>query len=336
MASHDPAYKQLFSHPEMVADLLRGYVREEWVQQIDFSTLERLPDSFITDDLRAREDDIIWRVRWGERWLYLYLLIEFQSSVDAFMAVRLLAYVGLLYQDLKRTERLAPKAPLPPVLPLVLYNGDAPWNAATELAELMEPDLPATLAGFQPQLRYLLLDEGRIANHPDPSLRNLAAALFRLEFSPTPGDFKAVWDRLFAWIDHPNQESLRRAFLIWATRIGLRRHLPNLNPGELHDAQEISTMLATRTTDWTLEWKQQGLQEGLQEGLQKGLQQGRQQGQQQGESRLLRRQLQRRFGPNLPDWVDERLRQADIDQLEAWGEAFVEAPTLEAVFEAGK
>jgi hypothetical protein len=36
---HDHAYKLLFSYPQMVADLLRGFVREDWVQQLDFSTL---------------------------------------------------------------------------------------------------------------------------------------------------------------------------------------------------------------------------------------------------------------------------------------------------------
>lgn len=316
MSTHDPAYKQLFAHPEMVTDLLRGYVREAWVGQMDFATLERVPDSFISDDLREREDDIIWRVRWGDRWLYLYLLIEFQSTVDRHMAVRLLAYIGLLYQDLRRTERIGLKESLPPVLPIVLYNGDAPWNAATELTDLVEPDLPATLAGFQPRLRYLLLDEGRIADHPEPSLRNLASALFRLEFSPTPDDFRAVWHRLFDWIGHPNQDSLRRAFIAWANRIGLRRHLPNVNLGELHDAQEIANMLATHTTDWTAQWKQQG----------------REQGYRQGERKILRRQLQRRFGADLPKWVDDKLEIANTDQLENWAVALLDAPTLEAVF----
>ncbi len=49
---------------------------------------------------------MIWRLRWGERWLYVYLLLEFQSSVDRFMAVRLLTYVGLLYQDLVATKEI--------------------------------------------------------------------------------------------------------------------------------------------------------------------------------------------------------------------------------------
>src|SRR6185503_17132957 len=42
VADHDNGYKMLFSHPEMVADLLRGFVREDWVKELDFSTLEKV------------------------------------------------------------------------------------------------------------------------------------------------------------------------------------------------------------------------------------------------------------------------------------------------------
>jgi hypothetical protein len=33
--------KKLFSFPAMVEDLIRGFVREQWVDDLDFSTLER-------------------------------------------------------------------------------------------------------------------------------------------------------------------------------------------------------------------------------------------------------------------------------------------------------
>ena len=48
----------------------------------------------MSDDLRAREDDVIWRVRWGQDWLYVYLLLEFQPTVDRFMAVGVMTYLG--------------------------------------------------------------------------------------------------------------------------------------------------------------------------------------------------------------------------------------------------
>ena len=54
----------------------------------DFSTLERVSGSYVSDDLREREDDVIWRVRLGPEWLYVYLLIELQLRPGAFMALR--------------------------------------------------------------------------------------------------------------------------------------------------------------------------------------------------------------------------------------------------------
>ena len=97
---HDPSYKQFFSNPDMVASLLRDLVPEDFVNDLDFSTLEQCSGSYVTDDLRDRHDDIIWRLRWRDSWMYLYLLLEFQSTIDPWMAVRILAYTALLWQDL--------------------------------------------------------------------------------------------------------------------------------------------------------------------------------------------------------------------------------------------
>ena len=66
-------------------------------------------------------------------------------------------------------------------------------------------------------------------------------------------------------------------------------------------------------------------------GLARGMAKGRVEGRVEGESRLLRRQLERRFGV-LPEWAIERLTSASEEALEAWGEAVLTVPTLEAVF----
>ncbi|HUT78634.1 MAG TPA: Rpn family recombination-promoting nuclease/putative transposase, partial [Polyangia bacterium] len=137
MADHDHGYKLIFSHPEVVRDLLRGFVHEEWVKRLDFDTLERVNKSFVAENLRERENDILWRVRFGGEWLYVYVLLEFQSTVDRFMALRVLAYLALLYQDLVHSRQIGEGGLLPPVLPLVLYNGDRPWNADVEIGDLV-------------------------------------------------------------------------------------------------------------------------------------------------------------------------------------------------------
>lgn len=58
---------------------------------------------------------------------------------------------------------------------------------------------------------------------------------------------------------------------------------------------------------------------------------GFERGMQQGEANLLRRQLQRRFGP-LPDAILARLDAATPAELERWGERLLEVDSLEKVF----
>ena len=56
-------YKLLFSSPELVRDLVMGFIPDDWLHSLDYSTLEKVPGSYVTDDLRHRADDVVWRVR---------------------------------------------------------------------------------------------------------------------------------------------------------------------------------------------------------------------------------------------------------------------------------
>jgi len=311
---HDSGYKLLFAHPEMVRDLITGFVPGQWREEIDFATLERVNASFVAESGKARHDDMIWRVRLRNRsWLYLYLLLEFQSRPDRFMALRLLVYVGLLYQDLVKRGELTATGQLPPVLPIVLYNGTTPWREAESLAELIAAP-PQGLEAYLPQLRYLLIDENRYDETTLASQRNLAAALFRLEQSRTPEQLRAVLKSLIAWLSEPEQKELRRSLTIWIARL-LRRKIRSEEIATVTDLLEIDTMLAERIESWTQQWMLQGLQKGKAE----------------GEALALKRLLAKRFGP-LPAALEARIAAASLEEIEAWFDAAITAPSLDAVF----
>jgi predicted transposase YdaD len=157
MTEHDAGNRSLFSDKLFVADLIRGFVNARWIEQLDWETLERVSGSFVSKEFTRRENDVIWRVRFRGKWLYVYLLIEFQSTVDPFMALRLMVYVGLLYQRLIDEKQIRPGDFLPPVLPNVLYNGTRRWSAPRDVAELVV-ECPDELACHRPQMRYFLLD----------------------------------------------------------------------------------------------------------------------------------------------------------------------------------
>lgn len=95
---------------------------------------------------------------------------------------------------------------MPPVLPIVLYNGKPRWRAPINLDRLIHP-APLGLDQYRPTIRYLLLDEGAFNNAELSNLNNLVAALFQLENSRTDEDIRAVLVHLIDWLKTPEQTS---------------------------------------------------------------------------------------------------------------------------------
>jgi predicted transposase YdaD len=347
MPDHDHSYKLLFSHREMVLDLLEGFVPAALLQGLDLESLVRVPGSYVSEDLEERRSDIVWRLRFEGRWLYLYLLFEFQSRPERYMALRMLAYVALLYQDLERRKELTPSGRLPPVLPVVLYNGKRRWEAVREIAELVAP-VPEGFEPFVPRLRYLLLDQGRLGRgRPGGDRRNLAEVLFRLEQSEDPRDIQQGLADLQVELRSPGRTGLRRAFTTWVKKVLLPARFPGKLISQAEDLEEFQPMLEETVREWTEQWKREGLEKGLREGLEKGrrkgLQEGRKEGRQEGrkegrkegrregEAALLLRLLRSKFGE--PDTaVLQRVKAADAELLLTWGERVLTARKLEEIF----
>ena len=67
-------------------------------------------------------------------------------------------------------------------------------------------------------------------------------------------------------------------------------------------------------------------------GQQEGRQEGREEGRQEGELTILRRLIQKRFGP-IPDWAQTRLAQRSTAELEELSDRVLDAPTIQDLFE---
>ncbi len=236
------------------------------------------------------------------------------------------------------SARSGPEGRLPPVLPVVLYNGDAPWRAARDVASLVE-DGPAGLERYRPRLEYFLVDEGRIAGSELESLRNVAAALFRLERSQGPDDLKRVLEALQEWLNRPEHSELRRAFASWLRNVLLPMRMPGVEIPQVADLQEVKAMLADRVIEWTEEWKREGFEEGFGKGTEKGLEKGLRKGLRKGVEKarsevrgVLVRHLEARFGP-LSEEARGRLEA--IDSLEALTEMMGRVPLVHSLDELG-
>ncbi|MBS7348757.1 MAG: Rpn family recombination-promoting nuclease/putative transposase [Comamonas sp.] len=318
----DASYKLLFSAPEVVRDLVLGFIPDEWLHSLDYSTLEKMPGSYVTDDFRHRADDVVWRVRAGGEWVYLYLLIEFQSKNDPWMAVRIMTYVGLLYQDLIRAKQVLPGKKLPPVLPIVLYNGERKWTAATNIANLI-PKAPGLVAQYLPQLQYLLIEHNQYSSEQLGKISNLVAAIMAFEQPESEQALLDLIDQLRLWLaDNPE---LERTFAFWIRAVLLRQKRQDLVLPKVQDLKELKMTLAHRLDQWEQAYEERGLKKGRAE--------GRTEGRAEGESDFLRRLLVHRFGP-LSKELLARMDQASSEQLALWGLRVLDARSLDEVFGA--
>ena len=266
-SKHDSAYKDFFSHKQVVIDFLRDYVQQPWVQSVDLSSLQRVNSSYVQEADKQRIGDAVWRLqlKGSGDWVYMYLLLEFQSEVDRYMALRMMVYVGLFYQDLIKQRKLNSDGLLPPIFPAVIYSGKRPWSAPNSLSELITP-VAEPLRSYLPNMNYFVLDEGRV--HP-LAPRNTLSAIIQLEKAANAEQITAALEQARELLSDPEQSSLRRALLAWLESLVLENTVPGEQFPKLRQLQEGHTMLAENVAQWTQQWLEEGRQEGRQEGLQK-------------------------------------------------------------------
>ena len=328
--SHDAAYRLLFRHRRMVQDLLGGFVPGRWTRHLHPDSLERIGERRLNSTLVRREQDLVWRLTWGNLRLPVYLLLEIQSHNQSAMAVRFLSYTGLLYEELLHHRREKRHRHLPAMLPIVVYNGRRPWRAPRRLREMI-PGAIDGLEDFQPYLEYLLIDGQRISVAELARQGNLVALLLEVEQSRTLAEVETTIGRLIRRLRKEPDDDLQKAFAAWLRQSLLPGRFPGARIQSLENLEEVTPMLRETVKEWTHQWWTEGHDVGLLKGRREGHQEGRQEGLQAGEAALLFRLLQRKFGSTAARY-QRRLQAASTQELLVWGERVLGAERIEDVF----
>ena len=134
---HDKSYKDLFSNKETFLNLIQSFVSNTWENKLTKENLILVNKSYILSDYEEQESDIVYKANFNGNDVFFYVLLEFQSSVDFRMPIRLLLYMIEIWRDILRNTELKEfkrkTFRLPSIVPIVLYNGKKKWTAAKEL-----------------------------------------------------------------------------------------------------------------------------------------------------------------------------------------------------------
>lgn len=91
---HDRLFRAVFSDASEAASLLQAALPDTVRNSFDWTTLTLVEGTFIDEDLRESQSDLLYQVEHVEtgRPVSMYLLFEHQSSPDPWMRLRLLRY----------------------------------------------------------------------------------------------------------------------------------------------------------------------------------------------------------------------------------------------------
>ena len=338
---HDLFARYTFGHPERAAAELRAVLPAQVVSEVDWSSLRREPVSVVDPELRETESDLLFtaRLHTGHP-LLLYVLLEHQSSVDRWMALRMLRYV---VRQVERWRQENPKSQvLPLIIPLVMYHGpEGTWTAPRRVEELFElPDGEEQREQWRalvPRFEYLLDDltaerEAALSARPGPPLARLAWLVLRYgrtgELARRLPDWVALFAQVQAGPEGAEHLVVVIRYLLWtenkAVHAAARQVLHSLV-----DGQRAEELMGT----WAEEMIEQGLQKGLEKGLARGREEGREEGRLHERAELVLRILTRRGVQ-----VDESARQhilscTDGTTLDRWFDLALNATTLSDVLD---
>ncbi len=162
--SHNALVQRTFHNPKHVVGELQAVLPKQLCEDIDWSTLKRLPGDFVDKKLKWRYTDLLYRVELRGRPVLLYTLLEVQASVSPLMPLRLYIYMGRIWEVWLWTKE-RPRTP-PPIIPIVLHHGNGRWNLSLEFLDQFDLDdaTKELLAPYLPTFRFVLDD---LAVEPD-------------------------------------------------------------------------------------------------------------------------------------------------------------------------
>ena len=138
---HDKGYKRIFSIKKNFLDFIKKYIGFDWMMELKEGDLELIDKEYVTDQFDTHESDLVYKVNTKAGSIYLFFLFELQSYNDFTMPFRLLEYMTAIWLDyFKNSDKNKRKQKgyrLPPIIPIVLHNGERSWTAAHRFREMI-------------------------------------------------------------------------------------------------------------------------------------------------------------------------------------------------------
>jgi predicted transposase YdaD len=191
---HDLIVHAVLSDVTEASSFLQAHLPDEVSRELNWSTLRLAEGSFVDEDLRGSEADLLYEVERvsSQDAVWLYILLEHQSTPDRWMRFRLLKYCCRIWDQSFREQ--PEQRELRAIVPLVFYQGERRWTYSREFADLFAEsvrDWPGV-----PRFAHGLIDQSGM--RPEEVQGALKVRLMQLVML-------AAYHPTLAWMEHVAQ-----------------------------------------------------------------------------------------------------------------------------------
>ena len=279
----DRGYKKLFSYVEIFHQLIISFVHEPWVKHLNFKKCELMKDSFVSEQYKSSFSDLVYKTKLHGRDFYVVILLEFKSKPDYFVAVQILGYVSDLYRHLLDSVKNIHK--LPPVFPILLYNGEEKWNVPVELEALIEGG--KMLGKRALHFEYFPIIENSFGQEELLKIGNVVSTLFLAE---AHYDFELLERELNKLFRKSRDKKAVSLLLNWLKQLAIHGRIEESDYKKLErtyrDPKEVNMLITAIKRE-----KEQLYHDGLKKGEKKGKKEGKKEGKSERSFEIARQML---------------------------------------------
>ena len=177
-SAHDRLFRALLERQDLVAELLRSFLPEDFaLRTMDWSIVP-IRDSFIREDLKLRQCDGLFRMQDPEgNEPDIIFLLEHKSVQDPWAPLQITEYVSRVWNRYRQQDSASPDL-VPGIIPILIYQGKDPWRGPRMVPDMTShlKDIVQVLAKFGFVLFDLVATITEVLAQ-QPELRSVLAAL---------------------------------------------------------------------------------------------------------------------------------------------------------------
>ena len=304
---HDKLFRAAMQHPEVAREFLIAHGPPHILEHIDLNTVRLCPNSFIDDELKLSQSDVLLEAKLVDPAGHIYILIEHQTNPDPPMPLRSRQYEQGIFAHHERKLKTEPGCTVPVILTIIFYTGrkayTAPraiWQMCGDYTEMMRvinqephavvevkslPEASLIKSLYSGTLEFIMRPQFReqISKELPHIAHNLNALVLEGE-----GPYVLQLLTYIAAVDSEKrapQEIMQLIKSSFSSTTGekIMDFAEMLrDEGRQEIMKQINSKLSSNTGDKIVDFADMLRDEGRQEGWQKGRQEGRQEGWQEG------------------------------------------------------